>query len=112
MNSLPHSTGPVQHAEYVGDWLWWLARVRFLLITFLLVVVLVLRDLQYVDVPLKYFAPLILLWYTLAIFYAILLRWIPGAWLHAPLQLVCDLLLITGLVYVTGAHRQGEVAGF
>lgn len=105
MSSLPHSPGRLELAANVGDWLWWLARVRFLLITFLLVVVLVLRDLQYVDVSLRYFAPLILLWYTLAVFYAILLRWIPWVWWHAPLEMVCDLLLITGLVYVTGGHE-------
>jgi two-component system sensor histidine kinase PilS (NtrC family) len=91
--------------ENVREWLWWLARVRFLLITFLLAIVLVLRDIQLLAIPLRYFAPLILLWYTLAIFYAILLRWIPGTWLHAPLQMVCDLLLITALVYVTGGHE-------
>jgi len=91
--------------ENVREWLWWLARVRFLLITFLLAIALVLRDLELLTVPLRYFGPLILLWYTLAIFHAILLRWIPGTWLHAPLQIVSDLLLITSLVYVTGGHE-------
>jgi two-component system sensor histidine kinase PilS (NtrC family) len=94
-----------QLAENVREWLWWLARVRFLLVTFLLAIVLVLRDVQLITVPLLYFGPLILLWYTLAIFYAILLRWIPGAWFQAHLQIVCDLLMITGLVYVTGGHE-------
>jgi two-component system sensor histidine kinase PilS (NtrC family) len=92
-------------AENVREWLWWLARVRFLLITFLLAIVLLLRELELVAVSLRYFVPLIVLWYTLAVFYSILLRWIPGAWLHAPLQIVCDLLIITGLVYVSGGHE-------
>jgi two-component system sensor histidine kinase PilS (NtrC family) len=87
------------------EWLWWLARVRFLIITFLLGIVLALRDLIQLAAPTKYFVPLILLWYTLAIFYAILLRWIPDARWHAPLQVVCDLLMITGLVFVTGGHE-------
>ena len=91
--------------QNVHEWLWWLARVRFLIITFLLAIVLALRDLIQLAVPTKYFVPLILLWYTLAIFYAILLRWIPDARWHAPLQLVCDLLMITGLVFVTGGHE-------
>jgi two-component system sensor histidine kinase PilS (NtrC family) len=95
----------VDLAETAREWLWWLARVRLLLITFLLGAVLTLRDLQLLVVPLRYFAPLIVLWYTLAVLYAILLRWIPWVWWHAPLQVVCDLLLITGLVYVTGGHE-------
>jgi len=104
VSTLSNPVNRIAPAANVEAWLWWLARVRFLLITFLLVVVLILRDLQFLEVSLRYFAPLILLWYTLAIFYAILLRWIPGAWWHAPLQMVCDLLLISGLVYVTGGH--------
>ena len=105
MSSLANPANRFHLSENAREWLWWLARVRFLLITFLLAVVLVLRDLQLLVVPLRYFAPLILLWYTLSIFYAIVLRWIPRAWFHAPLQIVCDLLLITGLVYVTQGHE-------
>ncbi len=95
----------VHLAETAREWLWWLARLRLLLITFLLGAVLTLRDLQLLVVQLRYFAPLIVLWYTLAALYAILLRWIPWAWWQAPLQVVCDVLLITGLVYVTGGHE-------
>lgn len=105
MTSPPQDADRRQRVDNVAQWLWWLARVRFLLITFLLVIVLALRDLQYVDVPLRTFAPLILLWYTLAVFHAILLRWIPGAWWHAWLELVSDVVLITALVYVTGGHE-------
>ena len=89
----------------VREWLAWLNRVRFLLITFLLLIVLVLRDYTQIAVSAKYFIPLIVLWYTLAIFYAILQRWIPQARWHAPLQMVCDLLIVTGLVYATGGHE-------
>ena len=32
----------------------------------------------------RYFVPLVILWYTLAIFYLILLRWVPLARWHAP----------------------------
>jgi two-component system sensor histidine kinase PilS (NtrC family) len=87
------------------EWLWWLARVRVLVITFLLVIVLVLPLLTPLVVSTKYFVPLIVLWYTLAGFYALLLRWIPLARWHAPLQIVCDLLMISGLVYVTGEQE-------
>jgi len=88
-----------------GDWLWWLARVRFLLITLLLAIVLVLRDLKFLDIEANYFIPVILLWYTLAVFFGILLRWIPQVRWHGPLQVICDLVMITALVYVTGGHE-------
>ena len=88
-----------------SDWLGWLTRVRFLLITLLLAVIVVLQQYTQLVVPVRYFVPLIVLWYTLAIFYAIVLRWVPlGRW-HAPLQIVCDVILVTGLVYVTGGHE-------
>jgi two-component system, NtrC family, sensor histidine kinase PilS len=41
---------------------------------------------------------------VLALFYLLLQRWAPRAHWHAPLQTVCDLLIITGVVYVTGAQ--------
>jgi len=91
--------------QSIREWLAWLSRVRFLLITLLLLIVLALRDYTQIAVSAKFFIPLIVLWYTLAIFYAILQRWIPLAGWHAPLQMVCDLLIVTGLVYATGGHE-------
>jgi len=87
------------------EWLEWLTRVRFLLITVLLGIVLILQQYTQLEVPTKHFVPLVVLWYTLAIFYVILLRWIPRARWHAPLALGCDVLMVTGLVYVTGSHE-------
>jgi two-component system sensor histidine kinase PilS (NtrC family) len=95
----------VQLTPNVGEWLSWLTRVRFLLITLLLAVVVVLQQYTELVVPVRYFVPLVVLWYTLAIFYVILLRWVPLARWHAPLEIVCDVLLVTGLVYVTGGHE-------
>jgi two-component system sensor histidine kinase PilS (NtrC family) len=95
----------MERTQNVHEWLGWLTRVRFLIITFLLAIVLVLRDSTHLLVPTKYFVPLVVLWYTLAIFFLILLKWIPQARWHAPLQMICDLLMVTGLVYITGAHE-------
>lgn len=91
--------------QSLRDWLSWLARVRLLMITVILGVLLVLP--QYVKLsPLaRYFIPLIVLWYVLAFLYAILLQWIPGANWHAPMEMVFDLLMITCLVYVTGIQE-------
>jgi two-component system sensor histidine kinase PilS (NtrC family) len=91
--------------QNLGEWVPWLGRVRFLVITFLLGIVLAVRELTPLPPPSRYFVPLIVLWYTLAIVYVILLRWIPRVNWHAPVEMVCDLLVITGLVYSTGAHE-------
>ena len=86
----------------VSEWLSWLGRVRFLAITFLVGLVIAARHLTPMPVPVRSFVQLIALWYTLAIFYVILRRWVPLARWHAPLQIACDLLLVTGVVYSTG----------
>jgi two-component system sensor histidine kinase PilS (NtrC family) len=91
--------------QNVNEWLNWLARIRLLVVTLLLCTVLLLRQYSLLSVQTRHFVPLIVLWYALGILDAMLLRWLPEANWHAPLQLVCDLLLITGLVYVTGAHE-------
>jgi two-component system sensor histidine kinase PilS (NtrC family) len=94
-----------QTAPNTEEWLGWLTRVRFLLITLLLGLVVVLTQYTELIVPVRYFVPLIVLWYTLAFCYVILLRWVPLARWHAPLEIVCDVLMVTGLVYVTGGHE-------
>ncbi|MGA8145217.1 MAG: ATP-binding protein [Candidatus Acidiferrales bacterium] len=88
----------------VSEWLPWLGRVRFLVITFLVGVVVAVHQLSTVALPVRAFVPLIVFWYTLAIVYVILQRWIPRAGWHAPLQVVCDLIIVTGVVYVTGGQ--------
>jgi two-component system sensor histidine kinase PilS (NtrC family) len=92
-------------AQNATDWLEWLTRIRFLLITVLLAIVVVLQNFTPLIVPMRYFVPLVVLWYTLATFYVILFRWVPLARWQASLEIVCDLLMVTGLVYVTGGHE-------
>src|ERR1700756_2559155 len=90
--------------QNVSAWLNWLSRVRFFLITLLLALVLALGKTSLLVVSTRYFIPLIILWYTLAIVYSILMRWMPVASWHAGVQLVFDLLLVTGVVYLTGTQ--------
>src|SRR6476646_5591381 len=94
----------MEMTQNVAAWLHWLSRVRYFLITLLLALVLVLGKTSQLEVSTKFFIPLIILWYTLAIFFTILLRWMPTATWHGPVQMVCDLLLVTGLVYLTGTQ--------
>lgn len=96
-------------AADLREWLFWLARVRFLVITVLFVVVLVLQKYTGLPAPARYFVPLVVLWYTLALFFGLLIRsllplaavprWLP------PVQMLCDLLMTTGVVFVTGGHE-------
>ncbi len=94
----------MEMTQNVAAWLNWLSRVRFFLITLLLALVLVLGKTSQLEVSTRLFLPLMILWYTLAIIYAILMRWMPVASWHGPVQLVCDLLLVTGLIYLTGTQ--------
>ena len=90
--------------QNVNAWLGWLSRVRLLVITLVLSIVLLLRQYSFLSVPTRHFVPLIIVWYTLGILHGLLLRWLPRKRWHAPLEMVCDLLMVTCLVYITGAH--------
>src|SRR3984893_11221647 len=88
----------------VSDWLPWLGRVRFLIITVLVTVVVAVRQLTPIPLPVRTVLPWVTGWYTLAIIYVILQHLFPGARWQAPLQMVLDLAIITGVVYSTGAQ--------
>src|SRR6266436_2903227 len=100
----PISSPQMDMTQIVAEWLNWLSRVRFFLITLLLALVLVLGKTSQLEVSTRLFLPLMILWYTLAIIYAIMMRWMPTASWHGPVQLVCDLLLVTGIIYLTGTQ--------
>jgi two-component system sensor histidine kinase PilS (NtrC family) len=87
-----------------SEWVPWLGRVRFLVITFLVGVVVAVHQLTPVALPVRAFISLIVFWYSLAIVYVILQRWIPEARWHPTLQVICDLVIVTGVVYVTGGQ--------
>jgi len=84
------------------EWLEWLTRVRLLMIALILGVAVVLPQYLQSSSLGRLFIPLVVLWITLAVLHVILVRWIPRRGWHGPLQIVCDLVLITALVYVTG----------
>jgi two-component system, NtrC family, sensor histidine kinase PilS len=94
-----------ENSQVSGEWLSWLGRVRFLVITFLVTSVLAIRELTAIALPLRGFVPLILAWYALAIAYVFLQKSFPGSKAHAAVQTVCDLALVTGVVYITGGQE-------
>src|SRR5215471_3591834 len=84
------------------EWVDWLTRVRLLLIALILGVGVVWP--QYVPTPAapRYFLPTVILWITIAILHLILVRLLPDASWLGPLQVSCDVVMISGIVYTTG----------
>src|ERR1700751_1845768 len=50
----------------------------------------------------RLFLPIIIFWIMLGSLELILVRWIPDAGWHGGLQVVCDIVVVTGVVYSTG----------
>lgn len=87
----------------MGEWLSWLGRVRFLVITSLLAIIVIGR-LTAIPLRLSTLLPLIAVWYALATIYVLMRRWAPKSSWHHPLQVVGDLLVVTVFVYATGGQ--------
>jgi two-component system sensor histidine kinase PilS (NtrC family) len=80
----------------------YLIRVRLAVITFLLVVQLLVARLTESTQPPGPFVATIVLWYTLTILFAILLRIWPEYTTQSYLQILSDAIILTGLVYLSG----------
>ena len=92
----------MQQSASMKEWLEWLTRVRLLMITLILAVGVVWPKYVPVSPGRNFFLPLIIFWITLGILHLILLRWLPQAPWHGALQVTCDIVMISALVYVTG----------
>ncbi|HTR46390.1 MAG TPA: ATP-binding protein [Verrucomicrobiae bacterium] len=88
----------------VNEWLPWLGRVRFLIITFLIAVIVTVSQWTPFVLPVRTLILLAASWYVLAALDVMLRRKFPEARWHAPLQIVLDLAIITGFVYASGAQ--------
>jgi len=84
------------------EWLEWLTRVRLLMIVLILGVSVVLSQALQASPLSRAFIPLVVFWITLSVLHLILVRWVPHARWHGPLEVICDLVVVTALVYVTG----------
>src|ERR1700741_1780324 len=84
------------------EWLEWLTRVRLLMIALILGVGVVWP--QYVPASgiSRYFLPIVILWITIGILHLILVRLLPEATWLGGLQVSCDVVVISGIVYTTG----------
>jgi two-component system sensor histidine kinase PilS (NtrC family) len=84
------------------NWLTWLVKVRILILTFLLGLELVVAHFTPTPLPLRLFIGTILLWYTLSLFYVLLLSFWQEHRLQASLQVLTDLALVSLVVHETG----------
>jgi two-component system, NtrC family, sensor histidine kinase PilS len=84
------------------NWLAWLVKVRILILTFLLGIQLAVSELTHSRLPLRLFLSTIVLWYTLSLFYVVLLSFWQEHRLQASLQVLTDLILVSLVVHETG----------
>jgi two-component system sensor histidine kinase PilS (NtrC family) len=83
-------------------WLAWLVKVRIIIITFLLGIGLVIVRLTHTNIEQSLFVSVILLWYTLAVFFVVLYTLIEDRKLQARVQVLTDLAMSTVIIYVSG----------
>ena len=84
------------------NWLSWLVRVRIFILTLLLAVELAVAQFSPTPVPMRLFISTILFWFSLSLFYVLILSLWPEHRVQAVLQLLTDLLLVTLVVHETG----------
>lgn len=84
------------------SWLAWLVKVRVIIISFLLAVELLIVNLTPNNVPTHLFVNVILVWYTVSVFFVVLLSLWDEYKLQAVVQIFADLAFATAVVYVTG----------
>jgi len=84
------------------SWLAWLVKVRIIILTFLLGIELAIARLTPSTLPLRLFIQTMLLWYTVSIFFLVLLSFWNEQRIQSLLQVVTDLFMVTLVVYATG----------
>ena len=84
------------------NWLAWLVRVRILILTLLLAVEVAVAEFSPAPVPMRLFLSTILFWFSLSLFYMLLLSLWPEHRVQAVLQVVTDLILVSLVIHETG----------
>lgn len=84
------------------NWLAWLVKVRILILTFLLGIELAVAQLSPAPLPMRLFVSTILFWFSISLFYVLLLSFWQEHRLQASLQVLTDLVLISLVVHETG----------
>ncbi len=84
------------------NWLVWLVRVRIFILTLLLAIELAVARFSPAPLPMRLFVATILFWFSLSLFYVLLLSLWQEHRLQASLQIVTDLFLVSLVIHETG----------
>src|SRR5450432_700450 len=84
------------------NWLVWLVKVRILILTLLLAIEIAVAQFTPSPLPMRLFLGTILLWYSISLFYVLLLSFWQEHRLQAALQVVTDLILVSLVIHETG----------
>lgn len=84
------------------NWLVWLVRVRIFILTLLLAIELAVAQFSPAPLPWRLFLSTILFWYSLSLFYVLLLSFWQEHRLQAALQVLTDVVLVSLVVHETG----------
>jgi two-component system, NtrC family, sensor histidine kinase PilS len=84
------------------QWLAWLVKVRIIILTFLLGLELAIVQLTPVSFPLRFFVTVMLFWFTISIFYLLLLSFWREYRIQSLLQVLTDMVLVSLVIYATG----------
>lgn len=87
------------------EWLSWLTRVRLLTIGLILSVGIAWPSYLPIAGSSRYFLPIIIVWVVIGSLHVILVRWLPRARWHGPIQVACDVVMVSALVYATGLQE-------
>jgi two-component system sensor histidine kinase PilS (NtrC family) len=97
--------GNMKSSDQLQHWLFWIIKIRFVIITFVFAIDFALR--QWLGSPanetsLRYFGIAIILWYVLGLFYLVYNQLSRDLLLQAYIQICSDIVVITAIVHLTG----------
>src|ERR1700757_3521644 len=84
------------------NWLSWLVRVRIFILSLLLAIELAIAQCSPRPLPMRLFISTIVFWFSLSLFYVLLLPLWQEHRIQATLQLLTDLFLVTLVIHETG----------
>lgn len=84
------------------NWLVWLVKVRIFILTLLLAIELAVAQFTPSPLPMRLFLSTVLFWYSLSLFYVLLLSFWQEHQIQAALQIVTDLVLVSVVIHETG----------
>jgi two-component system sensor histidine kinase PilS (NtrC family) len=84
------------------NWLVWLVKVRILILTLLLAIELAVAQFTPSPLPIRLFVSTILFWFSISLFYVLLLSFWQEHRLQAALQVLTDLILVSLVIHETG----------